>query len=323
MRIAIRILVILTIMLVVLLTGSYFYLRTNGKNLIIANIHKYLDREVDFKEFHVSYPLTVHIKDFNIKDLGGVKKLSMSLSLLGLLSRQVRISHLIIEQAHWRIVQDKGKTFQWDHNNREPAISSENKKDKSQKISWMPLGLFIAKTNVSASRIIFYERSLESKGEELLLELKNIDLSLTPIVFPFDRPLKTKFECIASISGYQEKFNQDPMKALGWFDLFSKDMQVDIAIEGMQGQAKVIAHLDSEKNDMKVHGQMNLAFDKISKREKPKSLEDFFVDALKDNNAQMTLNFRFQTKMDHFEIEKVSLSGSLDKSVVEEELLKD
>ncbi len=94
MRLAIKIFIILTTFLAILLTGSYFYLRVRGKDLLVSSFNKQFHREIDFKEIHFSFPSTVRFRDLVIKGTGEAREVSLSLNLMGLFFQQVRISNV-------------------------------------------------------------------------------------------------------------------------------------------------------------------------------------------------------------------------------------
>jgi len=71
----------------------------------------------------------------------------------------------------------------------------------------------------------------------------------------------------------------------------------------------LLADLLSDKNDLTVKGKMNLAFGQEKPKEDSKTLEDFFVKTLQSSGTRIDIKFNFKTRMDDFQIGKVSLSG--------------
>jgi len=108
MKTLIKIFIIFTFILVLLLTGSFIYLKLYGKDLLTERIEEQIKRKVEFEEVSVSFPLTVHFKNLSIQDFGEVKEIAASLSLPYLLIKQIHLSRVRISNSHIRIVRKKG-----------------------------------------------------------------------------------------------------------------------------------------------------------------------------------------------------------------------
>ncbi len=315
MKRLLHIFILISLCFLIALTGSYFYLKAKGKDIIIANIQEHFEKKIIFDKISVSFPLTLKVKNLSIEDLGAAKEVNCSLSLVPLLLKEIHFSSLEIIEPDIKLKKKKEEALgvnifiksdgESSGGARQEFNASLNKAIKQD----FDFRIFIGRLIIKKGRLSFFES--EEGEESLLFTLHDFDLRVQRIIFPVIKSLRTNFDLEALISGFDNRFNNDNLKSYGWVDFYKKDMEGKLQVGGMNGQVGLLADLISKNNNMIVKGKMNLAFGSKKIDSRPETFEDFFVEALQFSDAKIDVAFQFKTKMDNFNVGKVSLSGQM------------
>ena len=294
-------------------TVGYFFLQTQGKDLLVQALERQLQTKITFTSFQIFYPLTIKISEVKMDGYGTARELKVSPSLLRLLSKQVYFSRVEIIDPVFIIRRDQDSPTSWIPivhagpvvEKRTGSSSLEDKK---------------ASTVFSAQRIIMRNGHLtifESAGNEarFFAELKGVQADIKHFSFPFVRPSKTEFSFQGKLSGFEGRFSGEEVKVFGWADFYQKDLLAKLQLRGMDQELGLEADLRSVKNDMTVKGKMNLAFQaKTSARKTTTNFSDLFAQAMQSSGMNIDLDFQFRTKMDDFQMSQIAISGSIKKN---------
>lgn len=319
-----RLFIILFIILAVLLTGGYVYLVVKGKDMIVSRLEKQLGKKVSFNSVSVAYPLTIKIDGITVEDYGTVKRGLFSLSLPYLLFKEIHFSRIEIIEPNIVIRSKKGEKIilpflaspqPSDAAPAEPiaplAPSPEvsTKKEQGQKFDFFARKIFFRWANLTAIETA-------DDGEKTIFSLKDANLEIYHIAFPLKRSIKTDFNIVGTLSGFDGRLTDEKLTAQGWADLYQKDMKAKLRLLRKDEKISLDADIVSLKNDMTVKGMMSLGFHRKSREEgkKAKTFEDFFMKTLESSGMDVSLKFSFKTKMDKFDVGEISISGEVKKS---------
>lgn len=312
MKRLILIFIILLVFLFSLLVGGYFYLSANGKDIVIQKVEQQLKKRIIFDEIHVSFPLTLEVKNLKVEGIGSFEKIVCSLNPVYFLLKQIYFPVVEIVSPRIEIHQKIKDSFSFSPF-AENKQALNTKKDSGTKIQEeADFIIFVDHLIVRNGNVSIFNISEEK--EEELFSLNNVNATIQGVVFPQEKPLETSFDIAATLTGFNGRFNDDDLKCYGWADFHKKDMKAKLQISGMGGQVGLLADLFSENNDLSVKGKMNLAFGQKEIKEDPKTFEDFFVKTLQSSGARIDMKFDFKTKMDDFRVSEVSLSGAFGKN---------
>ena len=290
--------------------GGYFYLSTNGKDIVIQKVEQQLKKKIIFDEIHVSFPLTLEVKNLKVEGMGSFERVVCSLNPVYFLLRQIHFPVVEIINPIIEIHPETKDSFPFLVENKQ--ILNVKETSKAKKLDNSAFIIFVDCLIVKKGSLSFFSTSDEK--EKKLFSLNNINATIQEIVFPQKQSLETNFDITATLAGFDGRFNHDDFKCYGWADFYQKDMKANLQISGMGGQVGLLADLFSENNDLTVKGKMNLAFGSNELKEDPKTFEDFFVKTLQSSGARIDMKFDFKTKMDDFQIGDVSLSGAFKKN---------
>jgi hypothetical protein len=306
-----KILIILFVIVLLILTGAYAYLRVKGKDLVVQRIEEQLGRKISFEAVSFSYPLTMDVKGLSIEGYGSAKQTLFSLSLPHLFLGQVHFTSIEIIEPYVLYTQGANeKVFCSTVSTQPQNTQKTGTAIKPAKVKGPGIALYARKV-VIRNGILQVFQSLGSEAKALAY-LEKINAEIDNVAFPMQRPVKTNLHLKAIVSGFGGRLASEALEITGWADFFQKDMLAQARLTGINGQVGLKADLASVKNDMTVKGTMSLSFKaKTAPEQGATNFEGLFVQALQSSGANVDLKFQFKTKMDDFKAEKISLSGAI------------
>ncbi len=318
MRKILRMLIIFFLAILILLTSAYFYLRLKGKDLIVQRIEQQLGRKVSFGSVLFSYPLTVKIGNLSVEGYGSAQQAIFSLNVPYLFIGEVYFFSIELLDPWMISTRGADEKISWIPALVQPpqtqAIGAAVTSAKSKKAGF---ALFARKVIVRNGTFQVFESLGDSA--KLAFQIKNIDAEIGHVSFPVSKPLKTTLALKALVSGFDSRLTEEEFSMNGWVDFYQKDMLVQAKLIGANGQVGLSADMTSITNDMTVKGVMSFDFKAKtsgSSEKESRDVESFLLQALQSSGANVDLKFQFKTKMDDFKVEKVSLSGELNKESI-------
>jgi hypothetical protein len=141
--------------------------------------------------------------------------------------------------------------------------------------------------------------------ERIQLRAENVPLT--------DTPARTEFSATASLTKLDAPFIGHFAKMSGWLNWAAKDMDAALQVIDDDGRVGVDAKFASRQNDMTVFGSMKLSADQGPQAAGKKSgrVENAVLGILSSTLTDIEAGFSFKTRMDHFEMSKVSLTGHI------------
>ncbi|MFH1199324.1 MAG: DUF748 domain-containing protein [Candidatus Omnitrophota bacterium] len=188
---------------------------------MIKRLSEATHKKVKIGYFGMHYPYNIEIKGFEIEDFLKADSISVSPGILGIVSGNLVLNSIRIIRPEF--------TYE-----RIPAVvalegSASNKNHEEDQPKIKPLRVIFKHIIIKDGKVNFIDRTVGPQG--LIISAENVNFKLSN-VYRFPHSFLTNFELKGIIPWGN---NKGSAEAVGWFDFGSRDMQVDIAIKGIDG----------------------------------------------------------------------------------------
>ncbi|MCD6093835.1 MAG: AsmA family protein [Candidatus Omnitrophica bacterium] len=213
--------IFVTIILVVfiLLTAGFIYLKLNATTIVNKKLVEVLPgAKID--RIEIKYPLTIRLYQISLDKLAEIKEIDASLNILGLLSRKLIISNLSIIEPRINIVREKNGALNIAF--LKSALSKKEAKDKEvrEKISLIIVHFIVQ------DGVVYVTDKREKGGFKA--RFNDINLVINNLVFPNLTKTNFKGGCKISMGRKEGEINTD-----GWIDMLNKSMDGTITIKNV------------------------------------------------------------------------------------------
>lgn len=234
MRFTLKVLVIGTISLVLLFSVVYFLFVFYGKGITAGALENITHKKVSIGSFGITPPLNIHIRNINIDGLGKADAVFISPSITGfflgrftlndlnLVRPEVTYEHVAPQTAAPVV---SGGVASSDNSSK--AVSSA----AAPNLQVISLPLILKHLVIKDGRVNFFDRAIGDEG--IRLAVKDINLDLTNL-YLIRRPAVMRFDLKSKIP-WQQGQEEGTLEAEGWLDLFKKNMQANVDINGIDG----------------------------------------------------------------------------------------
>ena len=347
MKLGIRILIAVLAILCLLLGTAYIFIAVNGKVLLAEKLQDALKKETSIGYLGLKAPFDLEIKDLRIEGLTDVDYICVSPSLSGLIRGKILLNKIEIlrPKINWerRLSADAAtkenpanieKTFA----QAKAILYSPGTKDSSKTKYKQPLPIIIKHLAVKEGIIDFTDRTIPEPG--LRITLKEVLFEADNLCF-FPESAVTNFQLTAKIP-WQEDSNEGAVYAFGWINLYEKDIQARLEIEGIDGvylypyysswvdlenlhieeaSLNFTSDIRGQNNDVVAQCRLELTDIKFRPRppDQPKQKAEKIAAAVLGilrslNQGKIVLNFTIRTKMDNPELNFGSMSQAVASS---------
>lgn len=349
------------ISLLVIYTSINLLIVNKGKDILAAKIKTLLKKEVTIGSVNLVFPFKLEIKNLDIKDTFKAKVLYVSPSILGLFSKVLVLNEVKIfrpELFYERF--PKIDTENESENKTAPAsttsssvsgsshsgdtsIPSEEESGFGQSY---PLRMVLKHLIVRDGKVIFTDYAVGK--EPLKITFRNLNVNLNN-GYLLPRPVITDFEFRGKIP-WQQGETEGKITLEGWINLFKKDMQATLKIEGIDGvylypyysnwvdlgkariekaKLKFVSKITGNDNDIVADCHLELT-DIVRKpknaderTEKAEKIANALLDIFKSmDQGRIELNFIIRTKMDNphlgFDVIKSALETKIAEGIKQE-----
>jgi len=346
MKISIKsVLLTLLIIFAVILTGSYVFVRVNGKSIIVDRLRQATHRDVEIGQVDFVPPLGVSLKDVQISGYLTVKEVRLGLGVLNLiasvLNQNANLASLDLIEPVVFLARFKDSRIivgqNWKDEAKEnipsplPGVQDQGAPFQTEKAERNKVSFFIQKLIVHNGQVHF--RDYKDDGQVIETFLNSVELKGEEISFPL-KDLNTTFDLLASFPKIDSERQNGYMKGKGWVNWVRKDMEAKFEISELDGRTfksyydsfspegvksvtvSAVADLSSRNNDMRVKCLLKIK-DLVVDSEKKKddesiSIDDLILAGLNSlGNKELVFNFNFNTKMDSFQIDSVPFGGGV------------
>jgi hypothetical protein len=350
MKLFIKISAAVLIILILLFGALYIFIAVKGRALLSQKLTEALKREVSIGNLSLNMPLELEIKDLSIAGLARAEYVYVSPGLSGLLSGKLTLNQVKVlkPEIEWEISPPLPAQAESDLLiNREEALAqtreilnSPSLKSSKAKSSRPPT-VIIGHLEVEQGVVELTDRAVSKQGIQIIL--KEIALTIDNLSFP-PRSATTDFQLTARIP-WKEDLPAGTIYASGWLNLYKKDMQARLEVEGIDGvyfhpyysnwvdlenarikEARLNFFSDIQGQSNEVVAQCRLELVDIKFRPRPPDEPEHKAEKITTavlgifralNQGKIILNFTVKTKMDKPQFKFESINQAVDKTLKE------
>ena len=353
MKLGIKIVIILLVILILLFSTVYIFIAIKGKSFLAQKLEDALKKEVSIAYLGLKLPLALEIKDLKIKELANVDYIYASVQPFGLLGGKIILNEVKIlrPEINWvrrppasaevkdgpigsMETEDKPvSSIERALTQTKELLNSPRRKDRQ------PPPIIIKYLTVEGGTINFTDQTISEPGiqitlKELLVDVDNLYL--------LPKSAVTNFQLTAKIP-WQEDSEEGTVYTSGWINLYRKDIQARLEIEGIDGvylhpyysqwvdlensrikeaNLNLTSDIQGQNNDIVVQCRLELTDIKFRPRppEQPEHKAEKITTAILGifralNQGRIVLNFTIRTKMDRPEFKFNSINKALDETL--------
>jgi hypothetical protein len=346
MLLRIKIIIALLVILLLFVSAVYIFVSVKGKALLARNLEEALKKEVSIGYVGLKMPLTLEIRNLRIGELADINYISVSPSLIGLLGGKIILNEvkfvkpeiswereLPVDEAAEGNPTNVERALAQSQENLNPAGGLQRREDK------VTLPVIIKYLEVEDGIINFTDRTISESGIKITLEKIFLDVDNLCL---FPKSIITNFRLDAKIP-WQRNSNEGVVYASGWIDLFKKNMQARLEIEGIDGvylhpyysnwvdlensrikeaSLDFISDIQGQSNEIVAQCRLELADIKFSPR--PPDQSEHKAERITTavlgifralGQGRVILNFTIRTRMDNPEFKFDSISSAVDQTI--------
>ena len=362
MRIGIKILIVVLVILVLLFSAVYIYFATKGKTLLIEKLEQGLKREIHIGQQALKMPLVLEMKDLKIGELGKVDYVSVSVSLSGLLGGKIVLNNVkivrpeinwvrkppgtaAIKQDSFGVKEPEKKILGQPQSQANAAPQSQaNAAPQSQAnaAGKQRSPIMIKHLSVEDGIINFIDQAVSETG--IQVTLKEVSLDMDNLYLFSKVPMITNFHLTARMP-WREGSSEGTFYTSGWVNLFKKDMQARLELEGIdsvylhpyysqwmdledarikEARLNLFSDIEGENNEVVAHCRLELTDLKFKSRptDEPEHEAEKIATVLLGifralNQGKIVLNFTIRTKMYNPEFDFSGIGQAMDNTINE------
>ncbi|MFH1678238.1 MAG: DUF748 domain-containing protein [Candidatus Omnitrophota bacterium] len=344
MKLVLKILIAVLIILALLYSAAYIFVAVKGQALLVKKLEGAFKKEVNIGCVGLKLPLSLKIKDLNIDELANIDYVIIFPSLLGLIKGEFIFNkvNLINPEISWERRLPADEAGKEDGVNIAKALDQTKEALNSSVLKIedkLPPQVIIRYLSVRGGILKFTDRTAPDPGVEITV--KEISLNLTNL-YLFPESVMTNFQVNAKIP-WKEGIQEGRVAASGWLDLYKKDIQATLELEGIDGvslypyyykwvdleNARIeeaslnfISNIQGENNDVLAQCQLELTDIKFRPRppDQPEHKAEKITTAVLGifraiHQGRVLLNFTIRTKMDKPEFKFESISSAVDAAI--------
>lgn len=312
-RIVKRILFWLTIIFIFVSAGFYVYMRTNGRALLEQKLTEVFGRDFRVKSINFFFPFTLSMNQVQLSQDFQAKGIKINLSWPFFYGNQIIVSRLRLVEPLLKITRDQTSPA----TTPDPSAKQTPSTPISEKVSKYPFQRFIRNKKFFVNTIQVYKGlfTLTDRAavKPITYEFQDLSMRFFDVAYPWgsqniEFDIKGKFISDGSL------FSGGTFNGKGWANFIEKSMDAEVNGKNKEAGLSFSAQVKSLKNNLTAGGRLHV--DKPAKAIVPDkvmdySSDDLFLTAIQALNLKADVGFSFQTQMDNFRIEQVSLSGQI------------
>ncbi|MFH0877059.1 MAG: DUF748 domain-containing protein [Candidatus Omnitrophota bacterium] len=349
MKITFRIMLIFFILVALLVVGISAYVLTNARKILVSELEKNLGVKVKAASVAVSLPASVVVRQVALGESVKVEKIYVSLSPLQLLFGTLGFKAITLEKPQFQVTRHLDNIFDFGitlkpQEPTAPAAGAPPAEPGKQKKVQKPK-VFVQKIKIVDGKLTFLDKTI-SPNDPFVLNFTRINLDIAS--FSLLAPTRMPFEASADVTS-QLGQPVGKVKASGWLDILSKDMDAKVDCSDIQmamlrpyyerylkkelesGKLVLALDLKSKANDLVAKCHIDLSevrfkqepveegAQKQATSMTPSDLTVLAIDSVLSSQGAAVFDFSVRTKMDNPKFENVQISqGSFFQSKAKE-----
>jgi hypothetical protein len=331
------------IALAIIVFFVYILLAMAIKPLIIKQLKKISKKEVSLAGVRVMFPLELKIWNLEISNLVKIERIWIKPSILGIFSGNIFLNRIDVFNPEFTVVKGRPPAEVKRMDSllipQDPDTAGVLKGLNPHAAPKRHLGFVIKKIRIKNGTLNFVDYSVADSG--LRITVKNLLFSLNNL-YLIPKSAIANFRIEANIP-WQGDGRTGSLFASGWINLYKKDMQADLKIEGIDGvylepyyshwvdleKARIQkatlsfeSNIQGHNNDVVADCRLELTDLVFAPRppEEPEKKAHKVAMAVLDifrslNQDKIGLNFRIRTKMDNPEFGFENIRAAFEKTV--------
>jgi hypothetical protein len=230
MKLLIKILFVCFLLLVTLSSVLHLVVNIEGRPLLTRKLKQIFHKEVSIGRVETSFPFNIIIKDLEVKDLFKIEEVFANGGVIDILRRGFILTELRLSGA----VLDLEKLLA-------PEVAPQNLPAPTQAAAVSSVSeegnlflppLTLKRFVINRGVVHFVDRNVSDKG--IAITLKDVNFIAENLIFPIRGSVITSFSLKGRVP-WQEGQEEGKVKIEGWANLFKKDAQAKVEIEGIDG----------------------------------------------------------------------------------------
>jgi len=223
MKVLLKIILVFFIISALFFNLSHLFLTFKGREILIKRLSELTHKKVKIGYFGMHYPYNIEIRGIEIEGFLKADNISVSPGILGIVSGNLVLNSIKIIKPELTYERITAAVI-----GLEGSASNQNHEAGQPKIK--PLRVIFKHILIKDGKINFVDHTVGPQGLTIFAENVNFKLDN---VYRFPYSFLTNFELKGAIPWGND--NKGSAEAAGWFDFGSRNMQVDIAIKGIDG----------------------------------------------------------------------------------------
>ena len=308
MRSPFKIITFISIILVLSLGVFYFWVSQYGVSLLQKGLNQIFQQPVSIQEVRVVFPATVILTGVKVPEVFEAQILRCRLGVPQVFKKELVIAKIKVQNPKVWITRQQLNRLASESVELKAKLPAKNAVGSinGEQKNW---GIKIGKILVQNGAVHFADSQTGWS-----VQVKNTELTIRNLTYPL-QPGAMSFQLLGECQGQQIPFAVRRIQARGRVDWFLRNMDVHLALLDVKNVPVLSATAKSVNNEVTVTGRVkmsSLSFaSKIKQDEGNSSVPDFLFGAAKAAGVEADMNFRFQTRMDNFQVEKMSISGNI------------
>ncbi|MBU1998129.1 MAG: DUF748 domain-containing protein [Candidatus Omnitrophica bacterium] len=254
MKIIKKIIILIFVLAVLFIVLLHAYVNIKGKELVARKLADFFQREVSVGSVKAHLPLNVVVKNIDVKDLFKIEKAFAVGGALDIFRKDFTLYQLTLQRPSFYIIklppiagipvvssEKPEQIVEMNVTNTSNSSTVENLsllKDnqeiyqKQQKGNFAISSFKLRHFEIRDGNVKIIDKTVQ--GKEVQINLDRINVQVNGLEFPITRPGIVDFKLVGTIP-WQNSIDQGRIDLSGWVNIFKKDIQAKLVIEGIDG----------------------------------------------------------------------------------------
>jgi len=337
-------LIAVLVIFALLFSVVYILVEVKGKELLVERLESALNKKVNIGYLGLKMPLALEIKELEIEGLVNIDYIDISPHLFGLLSGKIILNKIMVyrPEVNWTV----GLPADMKINGESKDVKIDQALAQTREILGSPRAEFkrfpriiIKYLRIEDGTLNLIDQAISQTGVKITLKEILVDVNNS---YLFPESAVTNFQLTAKIP-WQEDPSEGIVYTSGWVNLYRKEMQARLEIEGIDGislypyyskwvdlensrieRARLNFFSDIQGMDNEVIAQCRLELTDIKFKprspDQPEHKAEKIATAILGlfraiNQGRIVLNFTIKTKMDKPEFSIDNISQAVEETI--------
>ena len=348
MKILRKILIAVLVILILLFSAAYLFFIVKGKTVLTQKLEDALKSKISIGNLGIKIPLVLEIKDLSIGKLAKVDWIYVSPNLTALLGGKIVLNEVkfLRPEINWERrspVPDASEKNLTDLNIEEALAQIKEILNSPKAKSKQKPQITIKYLGIKDGIVNFTDRAVSGAGIQIILKEVLVDVDNLYLFSKSSVPV-TDFQLTAKIP-WQKGASEGTVYASGEINLYKKDIQARLEVEGINGIAlrpyyaewvdleksrieearlNFISDIQGQNNEVVAKCRLELTDIKFKPRpaeqaeHKAEKIATMILGIFRAlNQGKVVVNFTIRTKLDRPEFKFDRITSAVEKTITE------